>query len=84
MTPPRLTASAASRLERLVERAMSFAVEEYDDDRAVRRLVWLAQGDHGALDHACDVCLSYLDVDLGIRGRAIGLLARVLYGDPPR
>jgi hypothetical protein len=28
---------------------------------------------------ACDVCLSHLDVDLGIRGRAIGLLARVLY-----
>ena len=63
---------------------MTFAVEEYDDDdRAVARLAWLAQDDQAALDQACDVCLSYTDVDLGIRGRAIGLLARVLYGDPP-
>jgi hypothetical protein len=84
MTPSRLTVSAASRLERLVERAMSFAVEEYDDDRAVGRLAWLAQGDHAALDQACDVCLSYLEVDLAVRGRAIGLLARVRYGDLPR
>jgi hypothetical protein len=29
-------------VERLVERAMTFAVEEYDDDRAVARLAWLA------------------------------------------
>ena len=29
------------------------------------------------------MCLSYTDLDLGIRGRAIGLLARVLYGDLP-
>jgi hypothetical protein len=62
---------------------MTFAVEEYDDDRAVARLTWLAQDDQAALDQACDVCLSYTDVDLGIRGRAIGLLARVLYGDLP-
>ena len=51
--------------------------------RAVARLAWLAQDDQAALDQACDVCLSYTDVDLGIRGRAIGLLARVLYGDMP-
>ena len=54
----------------LVERAMTFAVEEYDDDLAVAR-------------QACDGCLSYTDIDLGIRGRAIGLLARVLYPDLP-
>jgi hypothetical protein len=54
---------------------MTFAATEYDDDAAVRRPAWLAQGDHAALDKACDVCLSYLDVDLAIRGRAIGLLA---------
>jgi hypothetical protein len=30
-----------------------------------------------------DVCLSYTDIDPGIRGRAIGLLARVLYSDLP-
>ena len=44
---------------------------------------WVAQGDQAALDQACDVCLSYTDIDLGIRGRAIGLLARVLYPDLP-
>jgi hypothetical protein len=66
-------------VERLVERAMT--VEKYDDDRAVARLAWLARDDQAALDQACDVCLSYTDVDLGVRGRAIGLLARVLYPD---
>jgi hypothetical protein len=49
----------------------------------VARLAWLAQDDHAALDEACDICLSYTDVDLAIRGRAIGLLARVRYGDLP-
>jgi hypothetical protein len=34
-------------------------------------------------DRPCDVCLSYTDIDLGTRGRAIGLLARVLYPDLP-
>jgi hypothetical protein len=62
---------------------MAFAVEEFDDDLAVARLAWLARDDQAALDQACDVCLSYTDVDLGIRGRAIGLLARVLYPDLP-
>ena len=69
-------------MERLVEWAMAFAVEEYDD-LAVARLAWLAHDDQAALDQACDVCLSYTDIDLGIRGRAIGLLARVLYPDLP-
>jgi hypothetical protein len=72
-----------SRVERLVERAIAFAVEEYDDDLAVARLGWLANDDQAALDQACDVCLSYTDIDLAIRGRAIGLLARVLYPDLP-
>jgi hypothetical protein len=72
-----------SRIERLVERAMAYAVEEYDDDLAVARLVWLARNDQAALDQACDVCLSYTDIDLGVRGRAIGLLTRVLYPDLP-
>jgi hypothetical protein len=70
-------------VEQLVERAMAFAVEEFDDDLAVARLAWLARNDQAALDQACDRCLSYTDVDLGIRGRAIGLLARVLYPDLP-
>jgi hypothetical protein len=71
------------RVQRLVERAMTFAVEEYDDDLAVTRLAWLARDDQAALDQACDACLSYTRIDLGIRGRAIGLLARVLYPDLP-
>jgi hypothetical protein len=81
LRPPPATTS--SRVERLVERAMAFAVEEFDDDLAVARLAWLARDDQTALDQACDVCLSYTDVDLGIRGRAVGLLARVLYPDLP-
>ena len=59
-------------MERLVERAMTYAVEEYDDDLAAARLAWLAHDDQAALDQACDFCLSYTDIDLGIRGRAIG------------
>jgi hypothetical protein len=43
LRPP--TASARSRVERLVERAMAYAVEEYDDDLAVARLAWLAHDD---------------------------------------
>jgi hypothetical protein len=71
------------RVQRLVERAMTYAVEENDDDRAVARLAWLAHDDQAALDQACDVSLSYTDIDLGVRGRAIGLLAPVLYPDLP-
>jgi len=73
---------AAGRVGRLVERAMTLAVDEYDDDRAVARLAGLAHGDHAALDQACDACLAHTDVDLAIRGRAIGLLARVRYDNP--
>jgi hypothetical protein len=79
--PPPVPASA--RVQRLVERAMTYAVEEYEDDLAVARLAWLGQDNHPALEQACGVCLSYTDVDLAIRDRAIGLLARVLYGDLP-
>jgi hypothetical protein len=81
LRPP--SATTSSRVERLVERAMAFAVEQYDDDLAVARRAWLAHDDRAALDQACDVCLSDTDIDLGIRGRAIGLLARVLYPDLP-
>jgi hypothetical protein len=59
--------ATVSRIERLVERAMAYAVEEYDDDLDVARLAWLARDDQAALDRACDVCLSYTDIDLGIR-----------------
>ena len=39
----------ASRVGRLVERAIAFAVDERDDDLAVARLAWLARDDQAAL-----------------------------------
>jgi hypothetical protein len=53
---------------------MTYAVDAFDDDAAVARL---AGGDQAALDQAYDACLARTDVDPAIRGRAIGLLARV-------
>jgi uncharacterized protein YfaQ (DUF2300 family) len=42
-------ATNSARVERLVERAMAFAVEEFDDDLAVARWAWLAHDDQAAL-----------------------------------
>ena len=47
-------------------------VDGADQDRPLGRTVWAAVGR-----------LAATDIDLGIRGRAIGLLARVLYPDLP-
>jgi hypothetical protein len=69
-----------SRVERLVERAFAFAIAERDDV-AVARLAWLAQDDHVALEEASEVCLERTEVDLVVRGRAAGLLARVHHHD---
>jgi hypothetical protein len=68
-----------SRTERLTERAISFAIAEADEDLAVARLAFLAQGDHPALDAAIDACLARRDRNLRTRWRAIGFLARVRY-----
>jgi hypothetical protein len=73
--------TVASKVERLVERAMTFAVDEHDDGLAVARLAWLAQDDHAALEEAGEVCLGNTEVDLAVRGRATGLLARVRLHD---
>jgi hypothetical protein len=70
-------AAVASRVERLVERAMALAIDEHDDDIAVARLAWLAQEDQAALEEASEVCLGRTGVGLVVRGRAVGLLARV-------
>jgi hypothetical protein len=35
-----------SRIERLTERAITFAIAEADEDLAVARLAFLYQGDH--------------------------------------
>jgi hypothetical protein len=73
--------TVASKVERLVERAMTFAVDEHDDGLAVARLAWLAQDDHAALEEAGKVCLGNTEVDLAVCGRATGLLARVRHHD---
>jgi hypothetical protein len=72
--------AVASRVERLVERAIAFAIDERDDV-AVARLAWLAQDDQAALDEAGEVCLERTEVGLVVRGRAVGLLARVRHHD---
>ena len=69
--------AVAARVERLVERAMTFAVEDFDAAAAVARLAWLAHDDEAAVDQACEVCQGRTEADLVIRGRAIELLARV-------
>jgi hypothetical protein len=74
-------AAVASRVGRLVERALALAIDERDDDLAVARLTWLAQDDQAALDQAGEVCLARAEADLVVRGRAAGLLARVAHHD---
>jgi hypothetical protein len=64
-------------VERLVERAIALAVDECDDDLTVARLAWLARDDHAALEEAGEACLAHPEVNLVVRGRAAGLLARV-------
>jgi len=73
--------AVASRVERLVERAMALAIDERDDDLAVARLTWLARDDQAALEEAGEFCLGRTEVDLVVRGRAAGLLARVGHHD---
>ena len=72
----------ASRVERLVERAIAFAVEERDDELAVARLAWLGRDDQAALDQAGQVSLEHTEADLVVRARAAGLLARVGHQEP--
>jgi len=73
--------AVASRVGRLVERAVALAIDGHDDELAVARLAWLAQDDQAALDQAGEVCLGHTEVDLVVRGRATGLLARVRHHD---
>jgi hypothetical protein len=76
-------AAVASRVERLVERAIALAVDERDDELAVARLAWLAQDDQAALEEAGEVCLGHPEAGLVVRARATGLLARVRHHDLP-
>jgi hypothetical protein len=72
-----------TRTERLTERAISFAIAEADEDLAVARLAFLAQGDQAALDAAIDACLARTERTLYTRWRAISFLVRVRYEDQP-
>jgi hypothetical protein len=72
-----------TRTEGLTERAISFAIAEGDEDLAVARLAFLAQGDHAALDAAIDACLARTERTLYTRWRAISFLVRVRYEDHP-
>ena len=72
-----------SRIERLTERAISFAIAEADEDLAVARLALLAQSDHAALDGAIDACLARTERTLYTRWRALSFLVRVRYEDQP-
>jgi hypothetical protein len=72
-----------TRIQRLTERAITFAIAEPDEDLAVARLAFLAHGDHAALDAAIEGCLARRDRSLRTRWRAIGFLARVRYDDHP-
>jgi hypothetical protein len=72
-----------TRTDRLTERAIAFAIAEADEDLAVARLAFLAQGDHAALDAAIDACLARTERTLYIRWRAISFLVRVRYEDQP-
>jgi len=60
-----------NRTERLTERAITFAIAESDEDLAVGRLAFLAQGDHAALDAVIDACLARTERTLYTRWRAI-------------
>jgi hypothetical protein len=70
-----------TRTQRLAERAITFAIAEADEDLAVARLAFLANGDLAALDAAIDACLARRDRSLRTRWRAISLLVRVRYPD---
>jgi hypothetical protein len=72
-----------SRTEHLTERAIDFAIAEADEDLAVARLAFLANGDHAALDAAIEACLARTERTLYTRWRAISFLVRVRYEDQP-
>ena len=67
----------------LDQRAITFAIAEPDEDLALARLVFLAQGDRADLDAAIDACLARTERSLYVRWRAIGFLVRVRYEDQP-
>ncbi len=72
----------ATLIDRLVTQAMVLATHAFDDDAAMAELRGLAAGDEQALERAIRTCLAQ-PASLAIRHRAIELLARVRYENPP-
>ena len=72
----------ATLIDRLVGRAMSLATDVFDDDAAMTDLRSLACDDDQALERAIRSCLAQ-PASLATRHRAIELLARVRYENPP-
>jgi hypothetical protein len=73
---------AQTMIGRLVARAMTLATDAFDDDAAMAELRNLAANDTQALEQAIRTCLAQ-PASLATRHRAIELLARVRYEDPP-
>jgi hypothetical protein len=69
-------------IDRLVARAMTLATDVFDDDVAMAELRGLARGDKQVLEQSIRTCLAQ-PASLATRHRAIELLARVRYEDPP-
>jgi hypothetical protein len=72
----------ATLIDRLVARAMALAADAFEHDVAMAELRDLADGDHDALEQAIRTCLAQ-PASLATRHRAIELLARVRYENPP-
>jgi hypothetical protein len=69
-------------IDRLVARAMTLATEAFDDNIAMAELCQLAGDNNQELERAIRTCLAQ-PASLATRHRAIELLARVRYQDPP-
>ncbi len=73
---------SATKVDKLVERAMTLAAEAGDDDDAsVAELRGLAGGDEPTLEQAMQASLAQ-PVSLAARHQAIELLARARYEEP--
>jgi hypothetical protein len=72
---------SAAKVHQLVVRAITLAIDDFDDDAVMMELRDIAQGDEQALERAIRTSLAQ-PADLATRHRAIELLARVRYEDP--
>jgi hypothetical protein len=69
-------------VDRLASRAMALATDAFDDNPAMAELRQLADDNNQALEQAIRTCLAQ-PASLATRHRAIELLARVRYENPP-